>query len=50
MKKAILILLGAEVPDPSAPNNPYVYPNNYYNFDSCWIGDELFANRGVFGW
>ena len=30
-------------------DNPYGYPNNYYTFDSCWIGDELFANRGVFG-
>ena len=31
-------------------DTPYVYPNNYYTFDSCWIGDELFANKGVFGW
>ena len=31
-------------------DNPYIYSNNYYTFDSCWIGDELFANKGVFGW
>lgn len=30
-------------------DTPFDYGGNYYTFDSCWVGDELFANKGVFG-
>lgn len=30
-------------------DSPFKYDDNYYTFHSCWIGEDEFGNKGLFG-